>query len=1482
MEPFELLAVLLALLVLAAPVLAIVAVVRQRRLRLRIEEVAHQTSQQNDALHRELLELRRQVATLTKPVPDTVHEYAAEPTVPISAPKPHTVVEKPVAVENSVEKPAVTEKPVQPVPAQRIVAKAPSPAPATNVILSEGAAPRSGSAPQSKDPSQLEHALPAKDQKKEINFCPWCGTAHEGGVANCPTAKPAAPPVEKPQSEIPPAPHTPTRMEVPLRTSIPLELKAPAAEKPADKTVAAPTTEQKSPAPPKVEPAPPKVAHTPPVAHVPPHAPHRAQASQYSVLRDTPQRPTAQQRMKSVLALEETLGTNWLNKIGITLVVLGIALFGIWKLGQMGPAGKVGLSVFASLAFLGGGVFLEKRDRYRVLGHTLIGGGWALLFFTTYALNHVQAMRVLDSEPTDLILMLATALAMVVHTLRYRSQLVTGLSFLLAYTTVSLSHDTVYSLAASVILAGGLVSIVLKFEWYELEVFGIVAAYFGHLYWLYRLLGPQGANGQAFPEYHASTALLLFYWVIFRMSYVVRRIKSPAAEHVSTAAALLNTLLLLGAMRFQSVHPELAFIALLAIGAVEFTCGQLPITRRRREAFIILTVLGSALMITAVPFRYSGNNVAILWLIGAEALLIAGVVVGEIVFRRIALLTGYLVAFHLIRVDFMDLLAIRRVNEELVLSAGIMFSLCAVIFYMNSLYVGERWKSFFADRPDSELLRGHSYLGTFAAVLAVWALCSRDWTALALAAVMLALAGLGKKLQSFHLQVQYIAIAMLTLVRVVMVNLHSDAPTNTHLSVRLITLPAIAAGFYAAAKWAQQYDDSNQRSFRGFFALVGTVLLIALIYYEVPELWQPTAAIVFAVALVEIGQFLKYHALAWHGHLLTCVALVASVAADSRATQRWHDIPLHAFGALPVIAGAYWIAKRISVPNSTHVNLACALYSWMAAGLTLWVLEEAVPSPWIAVSWIAFAVALALIMRRIGYRQLAWQANAVAACTIIRAFDANFTLAQTVWPGVSLRLVTISLIAAGLYYLSRAASVEESPAKPAITYLHTFAATGLLAYLAWFEAPGAWLAAVWAIFALVLALIDRKFELDDLRWQAHGLAAISLMRGVGINLYINENWHGINLRLLSLAIVAIVMYALAQILRMPQRWRERDFHHIYSWAASALVSLLMWYELQPLSIAVGWGIFGLVLFEYGLLRKVKQFRFQAYVALAAAFGRIFFANLAAGTPGEFWGPRTYTVLPLTLIFFFVYAQLETDATIDDDRRLHFDDLLCYLGTGSVVAVLYFQFPNDWMVTAFAVTVFALFGAALFLNRPIFLYQGILLTVGTCVRAIMHNLFGASYFTDGDWTGRYVVLGSAVAVLLATLPFAFRLRDRLKQHTSRIPWIGSILRHPEQFMFFAPVALLTLMLAVKMRSGMVTVSWSIEGVLIILLALAVGERSFRLTGFVLLLVCFGKIIFHDMWGLGRRDQYLTLIILGIALLLVHFLYVKYRETIRQFL
>src|ERR1017187_6565664 len=131
-------------------------------------------------------------------------------------------------------------------------------------------------------------------------------------------------------------------------------------------------------------------------------------------------------------------------------------------------------------------------------------------------------------------------------------------------------------------------------------------------------------------------------------------------------------------------------------------------------------------MIAAVPFRYSGNNVAIMWLIGAEAFLVAGVAVSEVVFRRLGLLTGLLVGLHMAGFDFMQLMSVRRTSEDLVLTAGVMFGLCAVVFYLNALLVRQRWERAFGDSLDARLLCAHSSVGGFSYGAAAWALCSHD------------------------------------------------------------------------------------------------------------------------------------------------------------------------------------------------------------------------------------------------------------------------------------------------------------------------------------------------------------------------------------------------------------------------------------------------------------------------------------------------------------------------------------------------------------------------------------------------------------------------------------------------------------------------------------------------------------------------------------------------------------------------------------
>ncbi len=874
------------------------------------------------------------------------------------------------------------------------------------------------------------------------------------------------------------------------------------------------------------------------------------------------------ERYKSALNVEEALGTNWLNKLGIGLLVLGVAFFLAFQLKTLGPAGKVLVGYVTSVVLLGAGIWFERNHRYQILARAGVGGGWALLFFTTYAMYHVPAAHVLSSQALDLLLMLAVAAAMVWHTLRYRSQVVTGLAFLLAFLTVTISHSNVYSLSAGGVLALGLVIIVGRMQWFELEIFGILASYLNHYLWLRPIIEPMQGHRHAFPEFAASAGLLSLYWVIFRVSYVFRKPQTARQEHTSSAAAVLNTALLLLLFKYQSTHPEWAFWALLTIGAIETLLGQLPITRRRRSAVIVLSTLGLILLLAAFPFRYSGSNLSVLWLLEAEALLLIGVWNREVIFRRLGLLASALAAGQMICVNAARVLGMRMDGADIRsdLPLAMIFGIATAVFYADAHWIARRWNALFVHAVDKRLTLYLSYIASLMGVIGLW---------------------------------------------------------------------------------------------------------------------------------------------------------------------------------------------------------------------------------------IAF--------------------------------------------------------------------------------------------------PEAWTAVAWCAFGLALAIAGRRFAIPELGYQAYAVGAAAVVRVFAINLETTSSVHHLSIRLLSMGSVALLLYATAWATRRESDERQvvpyfSDWRLVvrdaYTWAASFLLALLAWYELRPVGVAVAWVIGGLLLFELGLTYKSRALRLQGYVAFLASFTRIFFVNLnASGSPGEV-SPRVYTLIPLAFAYFYSYWRLSAvDSHVTRlERKLHAAEVCSYLGTITVAALMRFEIEADWVAAAWAALAVVLLAVAWRSRRRVFLHQSLLLAFGVGFRAGLHNFYERSYFPAPLWESRIVCAGAAIALLFAALPLAMKLRVKGDFEVEGVlkRLLHALDRRPEQFFFFIAVALLTVLLALEMRHGMVTLSWGIEGVAVFLLALWLAERSFRLTGLGLLLLCVGKILVVDVWGLNARDKYLTFIGLGVALLLVSFLYTKNRETLRQYL
>lgn len=885
--------------------------------------------------------------------------------------------------------------------------------------------------------------------------------------------------------------------------------------------------------------------------------------------------PSLAERFKSSLDLEETLGTNWLNKLGIVILVLGVAFFLAYQLKTLGPAGKVVVGYAVGGLLLGTGVWFERHNRYQILARAGVGGGWALIFFTTYAMYHVPAAQVLKSQLTDLTLMLAIVAAMVWHTLRYRSQVVTGLAFLLAFLTVTISHSNVYSLAAGGSLAVGLVVIVVRMQWFELEIFGIVASYLNHYLWLRPIIEPMHGHRHPFPEFVASAGILALYWAIFRASYLWRQPRDDRQEHISTVAGLLNTILLLLLFKYQSVHPEWAFWALLVIGGMETALGQLAVAKQRRKAVIALSTLGVVLVLAAFPFRYSGTRLSVLWLLEAEALLLIGVWTREIVFRRLGTVASLVAAGHMISVDAAEVYGMRFDDADVSSKPklAILFVIAAAVFYANAHWVFRRWGEVFRHEVDRTVMARLSYVGAFMAFTGAWILFPEAWT---------------------------------------------------------------------------------------------------------------------------------------------------------------------------------------------------------------------------AVAWAFLGAALALAGRRWTVAEFGYQANLLAAATVVRALSINVH-AVAKFHGVTQvteRMISIVLVAALLHVSSR-----------------------------------------WS------------WPSEDRRLLTLGRRLFSAGRVVG---------------------------------------------GAYTWAASFLLGLVAWYELRSVSVAGAWMVGGLILVEIGLDRKSLQLRLQGYAAFAASFLRLWFVNLnASGNPGEL-SPRFYTVVPVTLGFFYGYWRLpEAESELGDlERKYRVGDVCCWLGTISLAALMRFEVPADWSAAAWTALAVALVAVAWRSGRRLFLHQALLVGAGVMMRTTLHNFYERSYFPAPVLQSRWVSVGTTVALLFVSLPLLFQLRNKnteeLPERRLLVRAFAALDRRPEQAFFFIALGLLTVLLALEMRHGMVTLSWGVEGVAVFVLALWLGERSFRLSGLGLLLLCVGKVIVVDVWRLNPSDRYLTFIVLGTALLLVSFLYTRKREVLRQYL
>ena len=257
----------------------------------------------------------------------------------------------------------------------------------------------------------------------------------------------------------------------------------------------------------------------PAVAPVPPDA--RPKAIAPPRLPTAPPPAKAAETAKPAESLEMRVGSYWLVRIGVAILLTGLVFLATYLYQtitpRLGPGGKIALLYLASGALTGIGTCLTRKatePRMRNFASVVEAGGLAAVFFTTYAAHYFPGLQIISSPMVAAALLLAWSGFIVwLSSQRQSPTLAAGAIALMGYTMAVHPMGT-FSLTANLIVVATSLALLWRHRWSMVSYAALAASYGGYFYWRFFQKSPWSSDGLFWIE----LGFLTGYWVLFAAS----------------------------------------------------------------------------------------------------------------------------------------------------------------------------------------------------------------------------------------------------------------------------------------------------------------------------------------------------------------------------------------------------------------------------------------------------------------------------------------------------------------------------------------------------------------------------------------------------------------------------------------------------------------------------------------------------------------------------------------------------------------------------------------------------------------------------------------------------------------------------------------------------------------------------------------------------------------------------------------------------
>jgi hypothetical protein len=984
---------------------------------------------------------------------------------------------------------------------------------------------------------------------------PWSAAAPSGtGLQTwAPDASPTAPPVARPAPvDVPPPLPVPPPVDVPP----PLPWTPPAPVQPSAPVFVAPTAEESQP-----------------------------------VSRPVREKPKPQE-------WEAIVGGNWLLKVGVILTVIGIALFLAYSFAHMGPAGRVGVSLAVSLAMLIAGVIVERLEPYRLFGRGLIGGGWAALYTTVYAMQALEAAKVITNDLLGATLLLVVAVGMIVHSLKYRSQTVSGLAYFIAFGTLAITPLTAFSVLALIPLAASLLYVAYRFGWSEMALFGLLATY-----------GTCASRGDTGAPLWSALTVFSIYWLLFEafdLMRAARRSDRPAERALMPFNAL--AFMALAFYKCSKAAPDNMYLLAAGIAAAyllstairtrlrppsSFTPEKDTIDRAFAGGYEGTLTLSAILAAAAVLLKLNGGWANAGLFVEAEILFIAGLFFREAYPRRLAaaLFTTGIGRLLIFDTSLPDRITVAGWSVRHWTPSA---ALAGALFYINRAL------------RKTDVAYGYAAAAVFALIIA----CETPERFIGLgllsfAAMVFAFGWTGRLLD---FRIQGYAVSALGFLAIAIYQSRVaqgivPAPLHPWISVTAAAVLAYAAALCALRSAPDRFRNLERDGLRFLASWAATASIMALAWRILPPEYLGLGWMAAALPLLELGlrglprdfQAQSY-VIASAGALYVLFYNVIPVHNDAPLPDRllilWSSLV------------AYLFASRTGLqacpPRVTDISSGTGTLFLMTA---LWALLPAIA---IGPAWAAVALILLEIGFLIDFPGIRLQGHIAGAAAFGRLFFANFDVAGKT-AGISHRLITVVPVIASYYYQWQRQREETSRLRQwerAWGRFYLYAAAIVVTVLLRFELGRTFTVVGWALFALILIAAGQRWNNADLRWQSYAIAALAFWRSWTTDFWAPGDFSAMPGRVATGALVIACFFA-AQLL-IPQMRRGRLF---YSLLATVLLTILLYHEVSGSFLTMAWGAEGLVLLAVGFPLRDRTLRLSGLTLFMVCILKLFVYDL---------------------------------------------------------------------------------------------------------------------------------------------------------------------------------------------------------------------------------------------------------------------------------